>query len=316
MRQTDVKVFDSIELKSEIRKLRARKIDLEQERKELESAIADGEERLINLRKQSNIALVSREIEWQSDCPDSEIDSETDKRLQEMNLKLELQILNAELKKVLPSLEARALKCESQVHQIEKKSQKASEKVAKIPTTFLKTKGEIEQELEKVHNECAELRSMMNLEVEAKKLEKISICSTIKTLRKSAREADDETNNLYMQSVMAKLRLDAEESRIEFLIKEQEQLRSSINLLNRWETEAFVSAAGTIRDTINIAKLHESLAWWLPPDISLNSQRIDNILESSIFKSRKSPIRTSVNHDDFVRLCEKLLDARRADNGF
>ena len=95
-----------------------------------------------------------------------------DKIFFEMNKKLELQILNNEIRLALPGLEREAVRTEMNVHGVEKISENSVSKLKDIPPLFLFCVEEIEERIKEGNEGKIRLKVILQDEVENMRREK------------------------------------------------------------------------------------------------------------------------------------------------
>lgn len=95
-----------------------------------------------------------------------------DKIFFEMNKKLELQILNNEIRLALPGLEREAVRTEMNVHGVEKISENSVSKLKDIPPLFLFCVEEIEERIKEGNEGKIRLKMILQDEVENMRREK------------------------------------------------------------------------------------------------------------------------------------------------
>jgi len=150
--------FDMQDLKDQVRRLRASKDEVERECEEIEAKNLTLESELQRLQR-DRVALGDSVDAKQLVEPPSSADSYTkgtdgnaafNKDFVEANMKLELTLLTAELKRILPSLEQDALRWEKMANAAEKeRNGDDAGIVTRIPQVFLKHPDELKAELQK-----------------------------------------------------------------------------------------------------------------------------------------------------------------------
>ena len=96
-----------------------------------------------------------------------------------MNRKLELQILNSEIRAALPGLEKAAARSEINVHMKEKAAKSCGIEFDKIPSLFVKSSAELEIDIERGIKEKARLKEILNNDVENLRKEKRMLTNEI-----------------------------------------------------------------------------------------------------------------------------------------
>ena len=147
-------IFDCEDLKDKIRRLRLEKSSLIDEKRKLEEDNAKLEENANQLRKELNVLASLEEadkfdaIDGTDDADegrniDVKIDLTQDRTFLEANLKLEISILAADIKKSLSSLEAEALSWEKRANDINTELKAHSSALSSLPTFLMKTPDEV-----------------------------------------------------------------------------------------------------------------------------------------------------------------------------
>ena len=103
-----------------------------------------------------------------------------EKLFNEMNRKLEFQILNAEIKAALPGLEKAAIHAEINIHAGEKAvTSKGTIDIRKIPSLFYKSTQELELEIDDGMKAKMRLKDILNGDVENLRKEKRTLTNEI-----------------------------------------------------------------------------------------------------------------------------------------
>lgn len=154
--QPNLPVYDIDEFKDLIRKLKIRKNELTTESASLNSKIEEAAATYESAKKELNVLNVADEIRNES----AEIASNSlllDKKFIEDNKKLEISILNHDIKLSLPKLEQEAIIWEQKMHDIEKETLKTQEQMSQMPEQLTKTTAELEQVYSELLEEKAKL---------------------------------------------------------------------------------------------------------------------------------------------------------------
>lgn len=154
---------DEIVLRERVKSLRGELLLLKQEKKTLEENIESNEKRNMGLRMEANILSA---LEEGTDHPhpsssSSSFSEHLGRNFLEKNLMLELQVLNQELRLILPKLEKEAIRCEETSQQ--RREEKEVE-VKKMESIAILTEEEMEKREEELitkkqilHGECNEM---------------------------------------------------------------------------------------------------------------------------------------------------------------
>ena len=156
--QPNLPVYDIDEFKDLIRKLKTRKNELIIESTNVNNQIQEISATYESATKELNILNVADEIRNEtSDVANPNNSLILDKKFIEENKKLEISILNHEIKSVLPKLEQEAMIWEQKMHDIEKETLKTQEQMSQMPDQYTKTTAELEQIYSELIEEKAKL---------------------------------------------------------------------------------------------------------------------------------------------------------------
>lgn len=178
-------VYDTSDLKEKIRRLRASRASLEQDRKNLEQEVAHLESVLAGLRQELNI--IGKVDTLQCAATDEfteEGNPEMMKKFRIMNDKLEMKILNQEIRGALQSLEKEAKSWEARAKGKAKISARNEKNQLLFPSVMLNSAAEIEDQIGMVMDERYKVKSLISHDVAVKKKEKVEICTEIANLRR------------------------------------------------------------------------------------------------------------------------------------
>lgn len=132
---------DDVVLRDQIRALKAKQLSIKEEKSALEASIRSSELKCTALKMETNILMALDEVRFQeieesaktsasNSVPDDGLFS---RQFIERNLKLELQILNAELRQILPKLEKEAIRAEDKRNRAKEELQAQMEKRDRLP---------------------------------------------------------------------------------------------------------------------------------------------------------------------------------------
>lgn len=229
-------------LKDQIRELKARKLELETEKADLLHQNLMYETKASECKQELNVLSAVNELRYAVIEDGATIFT---LKMMEANRKLELQILNPEIKGALPILESQALEWEAKVNVYEKSAQEANARHRVLPKNLMLSSDEIVEEIGKLYESRVRLKTVMTQEVENRKQMKLSLSKEIRSLRDVAQRAEEDIQIAQSTATKAKLKLMAEEVRVEVLMKVQQDLCSEISLL--------IGTSGSANETTDIA---------------------------------------------------------------
>jgi len=307
--------YDSEELRKLIKDAKIQVIALEKDQESLESENAQYEEQCARLQQEFNILSALAEaqtLEALEDAGGDEGDVQQQKKWAEMERKLEVQILNQEIRAVLPKLDADALQAELSIHGLEKKAavvtQGQDTTTAVATSMFQKSLDELEEDMGRTVEERVKLRAKMALDADAKRKEKTALVGKISILRDQLYSLIEERESLREANKNTSLGLHGEEARIQGLLDKHDHLKSLIAPFHGgtgWQIEAFTSQTGGSREgEINVEDLSRVLAPWIPsPNADLTPGAIADCLDQIDGTSRN---RKTVTLPVFVQVANLL----------
>jgi hypothetical protein len=145
-----------------------------------------------------------------------------------MDRKLELQILNSEIRGALQGLERTAIQLELGVHKEERIVERSVTKLLNIPEIFEKTIADFSNDIEDGIDAKLKLKNLMSLEVENKRKEKKMLTTAIGKLREQIEDIREIKEMQKRNREKANLNLKNELNRIEILMKEEHKLNELI----------------------------------------------------------------------------------------
>ena len=227
--------YDILDLKDEIKKLKIRKTELIQERTTIQNEITVFDNLRNTLQQEQNILSPLDELRFVGD-DDANVnvssDPNTDKRHAEMDRKLELQILNQEIRGALSSLEAEAIRCELQTHKLQVSAESSSYNFSKDSKNnlafLLKSKEEIEQDITNGINARQQLTQALNREVEARRQEKTALSADIGRIREEISLILDEQDIVKETTNKSLREVSTLQTRINMLTKCEQELLDQI----------------------------------------------------------------------------------------
>ena len=227
--------YDILDLKDEIKKLKIRKTELINERTTIQNEITVFDNLRTTLQQEQNILSPLDELRFVGDDDANanvSSDPNTDKRHAETDRKLELQILNGEIRAALSSLEAEAIRCELQTHKLQMSAESSSYNFSKDNknnlTFLLKSKEEIENDIVNGINARQQLTQALNREVEARRQEKTALSADIGRIREEISLILDEQDILKETINKAQKDVNVVQTRINMLTKCERELLDQI----------------------------------------------------------------------------------------
>ena len=151
--------IDVIALKDEIKRYKARSTDVEKENQRLSAELSDTTARNATLKTEFSILSCMEEIRFHDNVLDAAESGDIvfDKKFREANMKLEIQILNDEIRHVIPKLEQEATLNENAVKRLAKQQSELGEELAMFPTQFLVDNEEAQRNIDMLKLRKAEI---------------------------------------------------------------------------------------------------------------------------------------------------------------
>jgi len=278
--------YDSEELRKLIKGVKIECVGFEKEQVLLGDENSLLEEKVASFQRELNILSALSEAQELEDETGKDGEEEQT-RLSEMERKLELQLLNQEIRAALPKLEAEALRTEADIYSFGKQVMQgdAGEHSSTMMTVgaksvFQKSLEELEDEMGATVEARIKLRALMALDADASRKEKSILTSRIAALRDQLYSLLDEREGMREACKVAALSLHSEEARIAMLLAKHEQTRARIEPFHDgrgWQAEAFFSATAGRDGEIAVLDLPRVLQPWLP-DTILSPEVIDETL--------------------------------------
>lgn len=216
----DNAVYDIPDLKEKIRRLRATRTAQEVERKQLEGDVSHLESRLASLRQELNI--IGKVDKLQCAATDEfteETNPETMKKFRVINDKLEMKILNQEIRLALPHLEKEVKSWEAKSKGKLKATLRNEKVQQQFPSVVLKSAEEIEDQIGQVMEEHYKVKALISSDVAGKKKEKVEICTEIANLRRKLALLLEEEAPLRIANTKLKMALLSETARSELQLQ-------------------------------------------------------------------------------------------------
>ena len=156
---------DDIVLKEQIKQLKLQQYNIKEEKMKLEKSIQESNMRCNALKMEANILAALDEVRFQDveePVSSASVNEEVmSRQFVERNLKLELEILNNELKHCLPKLEKDAIKYEEKSNEMNEKLQKYQKEINSLPIIsddeLQKREEELMKKKELLHGKFQEL---------------------------------------------------------------------------------------------------------------------------------------------------------------
>jgi hypothetical protein len=292
---------DVIAIKDELKKYKARAIEVEKENKRLTAELHDTTTRNAKLKTEFNILGCMEEIRFHDNVLDAAEagDIVFDKKFREANAKLEIQILNEEIRQVIPKLEAEAGANEAAVKRLTRQQAEVSEELNMFPTQYLIESDEAQRKIDLLHRRKIEIEDRVSNADKSNRHELQSLRSNNDKLRVQIATASEENIHTIAEGQRLKHQVIQEKARIDYLASEIKSLRKMLNNYHEgkgWQTEAFMANTGSKKGTLDVALIKEVLSLWIPPGVDLSESRIESIVGS----------KRSLTLSDFVRLCDSL----------
>ena len=238
--------YDVLDIRDEIKKLKLRKLQLIADRKGIQEEIDSYDARRVALRQELNVLEPLDELRFaeQDDTggggggggvgdPDpASSDAVTDKRHAEVDRKLELQIINAEIRTTLTALEQEAIRCELQTHTLQQAVDASMahglNDNAGSFSFLLKSRDDLENDIVAGYEARQKLQQTLNREVETRRREKAALSAEIGRLREEVSAVLDEHDVL--KETTSKLARDtnAVQARIDLLTRSEHDLMQQI----------------------------------------------------------------------------------------
>lgn len=298
---------DDVVLKEQIRELKVKQQIIKEEKMKLEKSIYESDLKCNALKMEANILAALDEVRFQDiDEPVASQSVHDDvtfsRQFLEKNLKLELEILNAELRQSLPKLEKEAIRAEDKANKSNEDLQICKKEIEKLPIISAQELEEKEEELMRTKQLLCE--KIDKVTKEAIK-ERSSKQRTVIQLRKKVSDIDDEISFEKDRAYRLKKLLLDEQGRVEYLRNEHKRLREQLSPYHDgkgWQTEAFIGYTSAASATINSSELPFVLKQWLPTDIhGITPDTVQDALRKIGMEDKQD-----LTCDEFVSLCDAL----------
>lgn len=311
-------LFDLHDVKDEIKKWKLKKSQLDEDKHFLNEEIEKANAKLSGLRHELNILKPIDEVRLFQDEGSGvgntlfDIDtrnggSRNAKDIRNfqlncntMNAKLEMQIINEEIRAVLPKLEAEVALWENSAKDSKKSASKSGKSHDQLVSNLIKPVAEIEQLIGEQLDVRFQLKAQIAKDLEMKKHAKNQVVQEVAGLRRSISQLLDAKESLTNSAPEYLAELLCEEERVLLLTQEHHHFRSELSRRSYhggqfWQTDAFLTIAGAKNaKTIEIQRISPVLCRWLYPELDEND---NNVLSLDIILEVANKIRDSQAHD-------------------
>jgi hypothetical protein len=235
-----------------------------------------------------------------------------EERLEIRDRKLELNILNSEIRSVVKSLESTALTYESKINQYEKNVDNLNNFKDNLPKILTLNEEELDQLIGDTMEDMIKLKFKVSNDIEIKKKERQTLTSEIRRQQEKIIHYLDEKGLMNDAADRARRGLLSEQARIDVLLSQQSKLRDLISEFNngKWETEAFISITGSKDGRLEVQDIPKALSPWIPPD-SLTAYRE---LPQSTLNQMYGEFVESIDLNSFFRLCDVIMSVNSNDD--
>lgn len=219
-------MYDAEDLKERIRSLRSARSQIDTERKQLEDELIFYERKFASLKKELNIIECTDDLRGTADdFVSEELNSELQKKFKLLNDKLDMKILNQEIRVALPYLEKVANSHESNAKGKQKISNKYEKDQKAFPSVILQPSSEVEEQVGLILEDHFKVKANISKDFSEKKKEKIAKCSDIASLRRQLATLSDEREMLLLKSIKLKVFLQEERYNMASMAEESNKLR-------------------------------------------------------------------------------------------
>mmetsp|Transcript_11571 Transcript_11571/g.21478 ORF Transcript_11571/g.21478 Transcript_11571/m.21478 type:complete len:308 (+) Transcript_11571:94-1017(+) len=301
---------DDVVLKDQIRVLRAQQQSMKEEKLRLEKSIQSSELKCNALKMEANILAALDEVRFQELEDPVESHSTHDetifnRQFIEKNLKLELQILNSELRQSLPKLEKQAIRHEDKRNEMSDELRKVKKRIESLPIVS-------QEELQAQEEALLEKKQLLHEQIDKMNRnsakERNDNIRTLAKLRAEVNGVDDDLSHERDRAQRFKLLLLDEQGKIEFLREEHHRLRQELEKYHDgkgWQTEAFVSNTSSLDGSLHKSQLPAILNVWLPASED-GSHGVTQDVVADALMSLQLDDREEFTCAEFVTLCDFL----------
>jgi len=316
----DKQVYDAEALKATLVTLKLQRLDQRKARARLQKEIDELQEAVEPLRKEHSVLSQINELRF---AVEEEGDNDgageaggdgnapgalANARFRLIDRKLELTVLNQEIKSCLSSYERATLELENAIYPLEREAKSAQEKVEEAPELFKLTPEEIDHKI----GDLIEARLMMKIKAQQNVAEaeatKISLVSDVQRARETLSMLLDERETMNIASHRMRLAYLTEQAIIKKLDEEHAKLRERVGAYHDglgWQTEAFVSIAGSTSGRIEKQLVTKALTPW----VSLDQMRRIDPAALAEEKEMDNGDEKGLNFEAFCNLCNRIVTA-------
>jgi len=346
----DKKIYDVEALKEQLIALRLQRMDVRKQRALIQKDVEELEEAIKPLKQQYNIFTQLNELRFAvdedqsgggnddgGDCKEEDAVATgavsgpaklADSRFKLLDRKLEVQMLNQDIKSVLGTLEKTALELEALIYPLEKEAKSAQESLGNIPEILCSTAEEIDAKI----GDCVEARLLAKSAAQQDAVEaerkKMSMASDILRARETLSMLMDERECMKQAGERVSRAFLSEQATIRKLTEQSNELRERVGQYHNgrgWETEAFVGIVGSVHGRIEKQLIGKALLPWTPLD---KINKLSNIELSSISEEKEMDIGDNdddnkgkgngntrlVNFTEFCRICDLIVNVNENEN--
>jgi len=342
----DKKIYDVEALKEQLIALRLQRMDVRKQRALLQKDVDELEEAITPLKQQYNILTQLNELRFAVDEDQSDGGNDdggggkeddaaaapaaaavsgpaklADSRFKLLDRKLEVQILNQDIKSVLGTLEKTALELEALIYPLEKEAKGAQESLGNIPEILCSTAEEIDAKI----GDCVEARLLAKSAAQQDAVEaerkKMSMASDILRARETLSMLMDERECMKQAGERVRRAFLSEQATIRKLTEQSIELRERVGQYHNgrgWETEAFVGVVGSVHGRLEKHLVGKALLPWTPlekinmlSNIELSEEKEMDIGDDN--KGGNGNTRL-VNFTEFCRICDLIVNVNENDN--
>jgi hypothetical protein len=293
-------MMDIITVKDEIKRNKNRFMDIDRENKRLQSELEDLQKRNGCMKTEFNILSCMEEIRLHDDILETTEYAEPDKKFREAYMKLEIQVLNDEIRQVIPKLESEISQYDIETNKYNTILRDQQAELALFPKQFLIDAEELLDKIEIAKQRKLKLESSMSKSENGSKQDISSIRSNNEKLKVQIATISEETIHIIGEAQSLKHELIQENARIDFLSNKIKSLRRELTHYNDgkgWQTEAFLVNTGSRNGTLDTVLIPELLRFWISPGVDISNTRINQLTGN----------KASLNITEFIKLCDELL---------
>lgn len=299
-------------LREQIRNMSTILKNLQEDKDALQRDAHSYDEKYSALRMEANILLAMDEVRWQEQernqkqsSSSQDISSLNKTTFQEENLKLELTILNSELRSVLPKLEKEAIAKENL------RSQREGflhEQRSRRNGLKLKSHDAVNLEIEEKRSELSMLRARFDNQIRDLHAKHRSLLQIVASKRLQLTNIEEEYDYRDDKARRLSSSFLKEQSQFAYLVQEHTKLKDSLAPFHSgrgWQVEAFLGYTGSMLECIPIDAVPVLFDEWMfisePQDQPVRAL-LDDTLEKLGFVGK-----TELSCDEFVSVCDDIV---------